>query len=46
MHQPVPQSQPVKVILEDNARGKFAFWIALVSTVAGIIQAVVAVMFH
>jgi hypothetical protein len=46
MSQPLPQSQPVKVIVEDNLRSKCAFWIALVSMVAGIVQAAFAVTFH
>jgi hypothetical protein len=31
MYQPVPQSQPVKLIVEDNARSKFLFWVAVIS---------------
>lgn len=46
IYQSVPQSQPVEVIVEDNARSKCAFWIALVSAVAGIVQAGVAVTLH
>jgi len=46
MHQPIPQSPPVRVIVEDTARSKYAFWIALASAVAGIVQAVIAVMFR
>ena len=46
MHQPVPQSQPVKVIVEDNAHSKFLFWVAVISMVAGIAQVTIAIMFH
>jgi hypothetical protein len=46
MYQPFPQTRPVKVIVEDNVRSKCAFWIALVSAIAGIVQAVVAVTFR
>jgi hypothetical protein len=46
MYQPVPQSQPVKVIVEDNARSKFLFWIAVISMIAGIAQTVIAVTIH
>ena len=46
MYQPVSQSSPVKVIVEDNVRSKCAFWIALVSMVAGIVQVIAAFAFH
>jgi hypothetical protein len=46
MSQPLPQSQPVKVIVEDNLRSRCAFWIALVSMAAGIVQTVLAVTPH
>lgn len=46
MCQPSPQSQPVKVIVEDNLRSKYAFWIALVSMVAGVVQVAFAVTIH
>ena len=41
MHQPASQAQPIKVAVEDSARSVFAFWIALVSALAGIIQVIV-----
>lgn len=46
MYQPAPHSQPMKVIMEDNARSKCAFWIALISMVAGVGQVVIAIMFR
>lgn len=41
MYQPAPQAQPIKVTVEENARSICAFWIALVSAMAGIIQVIV-----
>jgi hypothetical protein len=42
MYQPAPQAQqPMKVAVEENARSICAFWIALISAVAGIIQVIV-----
>jgi hypothetical protein len=46
MHQPVPPSQPPKVIVEDNVRNKLGFWIAVISMIAGVVQAVAAFAFH
>jgi hypothetical protein len=46
MYQPVSESQPVKVIVEDNARSKFLFWVAVISMVVGIAQTVIAVAIH
>lgn len=46
MYQPVPQSQPMKVIVEDNARSKLGFWIALISMIAGVGQVAIAIAFH
>ena len=46
MYQPVPQSQPMKVIVEDTARSKCGFWIALISMVTGVGQVVIAIVFH
>ena len=42
-YQPAEKSEPMKVILEDNARSKFLFWVAVISMVAGIVQVVVAI---
>jgi len=41
MHQPASQAQPIRVTVEDSARSVFAFWIALISAIAGIIQVIV-----
>jgi len=46
MYQPIPQSEPMKVIVEDNARSRFLFWVAIISMVAGIAQTVVAITIH
>jgi hypothetical protein len=40
MYQPTPQGQAIKVTVEDNARSICAFWIALVSAIAGIMQVI------
>jgi hypothetical protein len=40
MYQPVSQPSALKVIVEDNARSKFAFWIAVVSMVAGVVPSI------
>ena len=46
MYQPVAQSQPMKVIVEDNARSKFLFWVAVISMAAGIAQTIFAITIH
>ena len=46
MYQPVPPSQPMKVIVEDTARNKYGFWVSLISMVAGVGQVVLAIVFH
>jgi hypothetical protein len=46
MYQPASQSGPVRVIVEDNARSKLGFWIALISMIAGIGQVALAIVFH
>ena len=40
-YQPAPQSQPVKVTVEDNGLGICGFWIGVVSAVASVIQVIV-----
>lgn len=46
MYQPVEQDKPMKVIIEDTARSKFGFWIALISMVAGVGQVAIAILFR
>jgi hypothetical protein len=46
MYQPVAQSQPMKVIVEDNARSRFLFWVAVISMAAGIAQTIFAITIH
>lgn len=46
MYQPVGQDKPMKVIIEDTARSKFGFWIALISMVAGVGQVAIAILFR
>lgn len=46
MYQPIPQPEPMKVIVEDNARSRFLFWVAVISMVAGIAQTIIAVTIH
>lgn len=46
MYQPVPQSEPMKVIVEDNARSRILFWVAVISMVAGITQTIIAITIH
>lgn len=45
-YQPTTQSEPMKVIVEDNARSKLGFWIALISMIAGVGQVAIAIAFH
>ena len=44
-YQPAPQSQPVKVTVEDNGLGVCGFWVGVVSAVASVIQ-VIAIFVH
>lgn len=45
LYQLPPQSQPIKVTVEDGFRGKCGFWIAAASLVASVIQ-VIAIFAH
>lgn len=40
LHQPVSESKPIKVTVEDNGLGVCGFWVGVVSAVAGVIQVV------
>jgi hypothetical protein len=40
MHQAAPQSQPIRVTVEDNGLGVCGFWIGVVSAVAAVIQVI------
>ncbi len=40
-YQPAPQSQPVRVTVEDNGLGVCGFWVGVVSAVASVIQVIV-----
>ena len=46
MYQPAPKSEPMRVIVEDNARSKLGFWIALISMIAGVGQVAIAIALH
>lgn len=41
LNQPVPQSKPVKVTVEESALAKCGFWVGFISGIVGIVQAIV-----
>jgi hypothetical protein len=45
MHQTGPQSQPIRVTVEDNGLGVCGFWVSVVSAVAAVIQ-VITIFVH
>jgi hypothetical protein len=45
MHQAAPQSQPIRVTVEDNGFGVCGFWVGVVSAVAAVIQ-VISIFVH
>lgn len=42
LNQPGPQSQPIKVTVEENALAKCGFWIGFVSGIVGVLQAIIS----
>lgn len=40
-YQPAPQSQPVRVTVEDSGLGVCGFWVGVVSAVASVIQVII-----
>ena len=44
LNQPVPQSKPPKVTVEESVLAKCGFWIGVVSGIVGIMQAIVAMV--
>ncbi len=44
LNQPVPQSKPVKVTVEESALAKCGFWVGFVSGIVGITQAIVSLV--
>jgi hypothetical protein len=44
MYQPTPQSNPIRVTVEDNALGVCGAWAGIVSAIAGLVQVVVAII--
>lgn len=45
MHQGAPQSRPVKVTVEDNARSICGFWLSVICAVAAVVQ-VITIFVH
>lgn len=45
-YQPVPQSQPIRVTVEDNARSICGFWLGAVSVVLAIAQTILDFTIH
>jgi hypothetical protein len=43
-NQPAPQSQPIRVIVEDSALAKCGFWVGFVSGIMGVIQAIISLV--
>lgn len=46
MYQPTPQTQPLKVTVENGFRDICGFWVGVVSMIAGIAAVVIAVVHH
>ncbi len=43
-NQPVPQSKPVKVTVEESALARFGFWVGFVSGIVGLAQAIISLV--
>jgi hypothetical protein len=43
-NQPVPQSKPVKVTVEESALAKCGFWVGFVSGIVGLTQAIISLV--
>ena len=43
-NQPVPQSKPIRVTVEESALAKCGFWVGLISGIVGLTQAIVALV--
>jgi hypothetical protein len=43
-NQAAPQSQPIKVTVEEGALAKFGFWIGFISGIVGVIQTIISLV--